>query len=67
MATDLPRPVHNLSASTDGFVSLEPPPQLTKDTASTIAEARRLWQAVNRPNLMIRSWRRLKRRWRLFS
>ena len=35
-------------------MSLEPPPQLTRDTASTIAEIRRLWHVVNRPNLMIK-------------
>ena len=54
MAADLLRPVFDLSDCRDGFVSLEPPPQLTTDTASTIAEARRLWHAVNRPNLMIK-------------
>jgi transaldolase len=54
MAADLLRPAYDLSACTDGFVSLEPPPQLTRNTASTIAEVRRLWQAVNRPNLMIK-------------
>lgn len=54
MAAELLRPVYDLSDCTDGFVSLEPPPQLTENTARTIAEARRLWQAVNRPNLMIK-------------
>jgi transaldolase len=54
MAADLLRPAYDMSDRADGFVSLEPPPQLTKDTALTIAEARRLWQAVNRPNLMIK-------------
>ncbi|MGH9886748.1 MAG: transaldolase [bacterium] len=38
----------------DGFVSLEVPPQLAYDTAATIAEARRLWAAVARPNAMIK-------------
>ena len=54
MAADLLRPAYDLSGGADGFVSIEPPPQLTKDTTSTIAEARRLWQAVNRSNLMIK-------------
>jgi len=54
MAADLLRPVYESSGGANGFVSLEPPPQSTKDTASTIAEARRLWRAVNRPNLMIK-------------
>ena len=54
MAADILRPTYEDSGGADGFVSLEPPPQLTKDTASTIMEARRLWQVVNRPNLMIK-------------
>lgn len=54
IAAGLLRPAYDLSGGADGFVSIEPPPQLTKDATSTIAEARRLWQAVNRPNLMIK-------------
>jgi transaldolase len=38
----------------DGFVSIEPPPQLTRDTQASIDEAQRLWRTVNRPNLMIK-------------
>ncbi len=38
----------------DGYVSLEVSPYLANDTQKTIAEAKRLWQAVNRPNLMIK-------------
>jgi transaldolase len=53
-AADLLRPVYDESGGVDGFISLEPPPQSTRDTAGTIREARRLWQAVNRPNLMIK-------------
>jgi transaldolase len=54
MAADLLRPAYDLSGGSDGFVSLEPPPQSTKDTAATIEEVRRLWHAVNRPNLMVK-------------
>jgi transaldolase len=54
MAADALRPSYDQSGGTDGFVSIEPPPQLTRDTAATIAEARRLWEAANRPNLMIK-------------
>jgi len=54
MAADLLRPAYDLSGGGDGFVSLEPPPQTTKDTATTIKEVRRLWKAVNRPNLMVK-------------
>ncbi|HTR56529.1 MAG TPA: transaldolase [Kofleriaceae bacterium] len=38
----------------DGFVSLEVSPHLAYDTAATIAEARRLWRAVDRPNVLIK-------------
>ncbi len=54
MAADLLRPAYDLSGGADGFVSLEPPPQWTGDTALTVTEARRLWKMVNRPNLMIK-------------
>ncbi len=38
----------------DGYVSLEVGPDLAHDAAGTVTEAHRLWQAVNRPNLMIK-------------
>jgi transaldolase/glucose-6-phosphate isomerase len=38
----------------DGYVSLEVSPSLANDTDGTIEEARRLWKAVDRPNLMIK-------------
>ncbi|MGB1253043.1 MAG: transaldolase [Candidatus Promineifilaceae bacterium] len=38
----------------DGYVSLEVSPDLARDTQGTIDEARRLFAAVNRPNLMIK-------------
>lgn len=53
-AADVLRPSYEESRGADGFVSIEPPPQLTRDTAATIAEARRLWRTVDRPNLMIK-------------
>jgi len=53
-AADALRMQYEESGGTDGFVSLEPPPQTTRDTAATLAEARRLWQVVSRPNLMIK-------------
>ena len=53
-AADVLRPVYEASGGADGFVSIEPPPQLTADTKGTIQEARRLYWAVSRPNLMIR-------------
>lgn len=42
------------TASLDGYVSLEVGPDLAHDADGTVAEAHRLWAAVNRPNLMIK-------------
>jgi transaldolase len=53
-ACDLFRGVYDGSNGTDGFVSLEVSPELAHDEAGTLDEARRLWKAVNRPNLMIK-------------
>ena len=53
-AADLFRPVYDRLDGADGFVSLEVSPYLAHDTARTIAEARRLWVAVARPNVMIK-------------
>jgi len=53
-AADVLRPVYDENAGRDGFVSLEVSPYIAMDTAATIAEARRLWQAVGRENLMIK-------------
>jgi transaldolase len=53
-ATDLLRPVWEESGGTDGFVSLEVSPHLGRDGEGTTREARRLWQAVDRPNLLIK-------------
>lgn len=53
-AADVLRPVFDGSGGGDGYVSLEVSPHLAHDTAGTIAAAQRLWQAVDRPNLMIK-------------
>jgi transaldolase/transaldolase/glucose-6-phosphate isomerase len=53
-AADILRPVWDESQGGDGYVSLEVSPHLARDTEGTVAEAKRLWQAVNRPNLMIK-------------
>ena len=53
-AADVLRPVYEASGGADGFVSIEPPPQLTADAEGTIREARRLHRAVGRPNVMIK-------------
>ncbi len=53
-AADVLAGVHAASGGADGFVSLEVAPDLAADTEATVAEARRLWAAVDRPNLMIK-------------
>lgn len=53
-AADRFRPVHERTGGLDGYVSLEVSPYLAMDTEGTIAEARRLWREVDRPNLMIK-------------
>ena len=53
-AADILRPVYEDTRRGDGYVSLEVSPHLAYDTQGTIQEARRLWQAVGRPNIMIK-------------
>lgn len=53
-AADQLRAVHNASGGTDGFVSIEVAPTRAYDTAETVAEARRLWARVDRPNVMVK-------------
>jgi len=53
-AADVLRPVYDRTGSLDGYVSLEVSPELANDTDGTLAEARLLWQAVARPNVMIK-------------
>jgi transaldolase/glucose-6-phosphate isomerase len=54
MAADILRPVYEQTGRRDGYVSLEVSPHLARDSAATIADARRLWREVDRPNLMIK-------------
>jgi transaldolase/glucose-6-phosphate isomerase len=53
-AADILRPVYEQTQRGDGYVSLEVSPYLAHDTQGTIQEARRLWQTVGRPNIMIK-------------
>ena len=53
-ACDLFLPLYRQSNRGDGYVSLEVSPRLARDTAGTVADARRLYAAVDRPNLMIK-------------
>lgn len=54
VAADTLRPVYDRLHAKDGYVSLEVSPYLAMDTEKTLVEARRLWKAVERPNLMIK-------------
>ena len=53
-AADCLRPVFEGTARRDGYASLEVSPHLAHDAAATVQEARRLWQALDRPNVMIK-------------
>lgn len=51
---DLLRPIYENTKGKDGYISIEVPPTLAEDTDATVKEAHRLFQALNRPNVMIK-------------
>ena len=53
-ACDIFLPVYEKTQGLDGYVSIEVPPTIAKDTKSTISEARRYYDAIDRPNVMIK-------------
>jgi transaldolase/glucose-6-phosphate isomerase len=53
-ACDVFADLYRASDGGDGFVSIELPPDIAKDTAASITEGKRLWKAVGRPNVMIK-------------
>lgn len=53
-AADALRSVYDVTNKRDGYVSLEVSPALADDSKGTLEEARRLWTAVDRPNLMVK-------------
>jgi len=53
-AADQFRPVFDAADGSDGFVSIEVGPHEARDTQDTIAEARRLWKACGRANVMVK-------------
>jgi transaldolase len=53
-AADILSTVYDETEGADGFVSIEVAPHIAHDTKGTIAEAKRLWAEINRPNLMIK-------------
>ncbi len=53
-ACDVMRPVFDATGGQDGRVSIEVDPRLAHDTAATVEMAKKLWAAVDRPNVMIK-------------
>jgi len=53
-AADVFRDVYDRSNGYDGRVSIEVSPELAHDTDATIAEAKRLWSTIGKPNVMIK-------------
>ena len=53
LVADQLRPVYDATEGRDGYASLEVPPRLAHDTEETVSEAKRLFAALNRPNVMI--------------
>ena len=53
-ACDVFRPLFDRLGGRDGFVSLEVSPYIARDTNATVAEAKRFWKAVDRPNVLIK-------------
>lgn len=53
-ACDVLLPIYQASSGVDGYVSLEVPPNLARDTEATLRAARRYFQILQRPNLMIK-------------
>ena len=54
LVADALRPVYEQTKRQDGYVSLEVSPDLAHNTEGTLAEVRRFWHAVDRPNLLVK-------------
>jgi transaldolase len=53
-ACDIFRPVYEASNARDGYISIEVPPTIATNTEQTLAEAKRYFQELGRPNVMIK-------------
>jgi transaldolase len=54
LAADILRPIYDATSGVDGFVSFELSPHLAYDTEGSLKEAHRLWNLINRPNVMLK-------------
>jgi transaldolase len=54
LAADILRPVYEATGGLDGYVSLEVSPRLAHDAAGTVAEVRRYFRTLDRPNVLIK-------------
>ena len=54
VTADLLSPIYNRTKGRDGYASLEVSPHLAGDAEATGAEARRLYPALDRPNVMVK-------------
>lgn len=53
-AADLMLPVYEKTQGLDGFVSIEVSPLIATDAKATVSEAKRIFTAINRQNIMIK-------------
>jgi len=53
-AADILHPIYERTAGLDGYVSIEVSPSLAHDLPATLNEARQLWSALKRPNIMVK-------------
>jgi len=53
-ALDVFRPVWEKTGHVDGRVSIEVSPDLAHDTEGTVAQAKQLWEKIDRPNLLVK-------------
>lgn len=53
-ACDIFLPVYESSNGLDGYVSIEVSPAIARDTQKTTTEAQRYYEAIDRPNVMIK-------------
>ena len=53
-ACDVLRPIYESTDGLDGYVSIEVPPSLARDTQGTVQEALRYYKTIDRANVMVK-------------